>query len=214
MEYENKELCRICGGKCCKRCGCDYYVENFDVINKENMIKILDTGNVSIVSAVVFNKIKSGSTITPFLYLRARNKGRDVVDLLSLKHECSMLTDTGCPYDLDHRPRGGVNYIPYPNNECKRCDNEQLEIRKWEPYQNLLFKMVKRYAHMSVDERFRLDVENLFIDVFNENFEGVAAGEIEDVLSSIASLASCFPEEYENARKKCLLTSPLIRKLR
>lgn len=29
IEYENKELCAKCGGICCKKSGCDYFVSDF-----------------------------------------------------------------------------------------------------------------------------------------------------------------------------------------
>ncbi len=214
MEYENKDICRVCKKKCCKKCGCDYYVEDFEVINKESMIKILDTGNVSVVSSMVIKDLKKEErTITPFLYLRARNVGRDVIDLLSLKRQCLMLKKDGCSYSLKDRPSGGVNFIPQEDFKCKRCDDPLEEIRKWEPYQNLLYKMVRRYAHMSVDERFKLDVLNLFVDILNENFEGVVEEEIKDVLSCLTNLSMCFPEEFECAKRKCLLTSKVLRSI-
>lgn len=212
MNYENYELCHECGGRCCKKSGCDYYTSDFDALTKEALINILNTGNVSIVAAMVLNDSKQGEILmAPILYLRARNEGREVVDLLSLKRRCSMLTDEGCTYSLKERPSGGVHFIPYENNKCKRDDDARDELLKWLPYQNVLGRMVKRYAHMSVDARLRLDVETLFKDILNENYEGVAREELEDVLSGLPELMSCFPKEYEKARKACLLTSKILR---
>lgn len=214
MDYENHELCRECGGRCCKKCGCDYYVSDFEALTKEALINILDTGNVSIVAAMVLKDLKSGEQLmTPLLYLRARNEGRDVVDLLSLKKQCSMLTSEGCTYSVDERPSGGVHYIPREDNKCKRDDDPKAEFYKWLPYQNVLSRMVKRYAHMSVDARLRLDVEELFKDILNENIDGVAKEELEEVLSGLPNLVSFFPDEYERARKACLLTSKILRKM-
>lgn len=51
MEYENKEICKKCGGFCCKKSGCDYFVSDFGFITKGKIIEALETGNVSIVSA-------------------------------------------------------------------------------------------------------------------------------------------------------------------
>lgn len=33
MEYVNKDLCEKCGGYCCKKSGCDYGVDNFDILH-------------------------------------------------------------------------------------------------------------------------------------------------------------------------------------
>lgn len=46
MELENKDICTKCGGKCCKKSGCDYFVSDFDLINKNRLLEILATGNV------------------------------------------------------------------------------------------------------------------------------------------------------------------------
>ena len=29
-KYENKEICKQCGGYCCKKSGCDYFVSDFE----------------------------------------------------------------------------------------------------------------------------------------------------------------------------------------
>ena len=38
MEYENKEICKKCGGFCCKKSGCDYFVSDFGFITKGKII--------------------------------------------------------------------------------------------------------------------------------------------------------------------------------
>lgn len=63
MEYENKELCSKCGGRCCKKSGCDYYVSDFKSIDKNTIIKVLETGNVSIVSAFKYEILRNGKKL-------------------------------------------------------------------------------------------------------------------------------------------------------
>lgn len=214
MEYENKDICKKCGGFCCKKSGCDYYVSDLDVINKENLSKLLDTGNVSIVAAIQFSKLNNGKKCcTPFLYLRARNVDRDVIDLFSMKKQCSMLTDTGCMYDISKRPSGGVNLIPGENMKCSPLLDPRVEVAKWNDYQNILSKLVKRYSGMSVDARFRLDVENVFFDILTENFDGVSPIEIADVLACFNDLVEIFPDEFKKARAR-VNSNPLVLKKR
>lgn len=214
MDHINSEYCSNCKGRCCKKSGCDYFINDFEVINKAYLTQVLDTGNVSIVSVLLFDKLPDGKDVcTPFLYLRARNVGRDVVDLYSLKKQCSMLTDTGCMYTPEERPSGGLNLIPNEDyHKCKPDKSIPEEISKWAPYQNLLSKLVKRYSGMSVDERFRKDVEQVFVDVLSENFEGVAKEEIKDILSSIMDLAVQFEEEYKRALNRCGLAYNVLRR--
>ena len=145
-KYEDKDICKSCGGLCCKKSGCDYYVSDFPSVTKSEILKALETGNVSIVAAIDIQRINGKLVASPILYLRARNKDRDVIDLFSMKRECSMLTDTGCSYDLEHRPAGGANLIPKKNilgiYKCRPSVNHLEEMEKWLPYQSLLGKMV------------------------------------------------------------------------
>ena len=60
--YENKNICSSCGGVCCKKSGCDYFVSDFPSITKSEILKALETGNISIVAGVDIQKI-NGKTI-------------------------------------------------------------------------------------------------------------------------------------------------------
>ena len=105
------------------------------MLNKNTVLDLLKTGNFSIVSALKFSKTKDGKTIvSPFLYLKARNEDRDLIDLFSMKRQCSMLTPTGCSYDLENRPAGGVTLIP-SKERCTPLLNPMDELNKWTPYQ-------------------------------------------------------------------------------
>ena len=202
-KYEDKDICSRCGGFCCKKSGCDYSTDNFTDLSINSLQEKLAEGNMSIVAMLTFHELSNGKlTVSPFLYLRARNKDRDVVDLLSLKKTCSMLTDTGCSYSLEDRPKGGVNLLP---REPKPCvpDVDPYEIVKgWERYQKVLQRLVKRITGMSVDARLREDVINLYVDILEENFDGVSPIEIEDIRGMIFSLIKVYPEELRIAQKR------------
>lgn len=207
---ENLEYCKRCGGYCCKKCGCDYSAKDFENLSLNGLCKILKEGNISVVSYLEFIELKSGRIVAdPFLYLRARNKNRDIIDLLSLKTTCSMLTEDGCTYDKEHRPSVGLNLIPGESRfECKPNERPIDIINTWKPYQNTLKKIVKRYTNMTVENKLRQDVENLFIDVLNQNFEEVALEEKVDVLTMLPLLIEAYPKEfricYQNYQNKSL----------
>lgn len=199
MEFENKDLCAKCQGKCCKKCGCDYFINDFVEINKNSILKILETNNVSIVSALKSEYLPNGKKVLePFLYLRARNVDRGVVDLLSLKKRCSLLTDTGCLYSLEKRPSGGVNLIP-DENGCYQLVNQKEAILKWGPYQNLLSKIVKRLTGKTVLEVFENDIENMLYEFINKKFEKFSETEIEEVIPLIKDFANLYPHLLYNA---------------
>lgn len=56
-KYEDKDICKSCGGMCCKKSGCDYYVSDFPSITKSEILKALETGNISIVAAINIQEI-------------------------------------------------------------------------------------------------------------------------------------------------------------
>lgn len=200
MEFENKDLCKKCGGRCCKKSGCDYFVSDFDVIDKSSLVKLLDTGNVSIVAALSFRTLKNKDRVVePFLYLRARNIDRGIVDLFSLKKTCSMLTDEGCTYTLENRPGGGVNLIPSIEG-CRPFKQPVDELKKWAPYQSLLSKLVKRYTGKSVEENLKEDIKMVFYQFITRDFAGVAEVELFDMLSCLPELASIYEDCYLEAR--------------
>lgn len=183
--------------------GCDYFVSDFKTINKETIINVLSTGNVSIVAALIFKMNKEGKKYCmPYLYLRTRNTNRGIVDLFSMKTTCSMLTETGCSYSKEDRPGGGLNLIPKKTGLCEPYKNPIEELKKWEPYQGLLGKIVKRYTDHGVNEKLKQDVEDTFYMILTKQFDGIADEEIKDILGGIAELTECFPSQYQNALNK------------
>lgn len=205
--YEDKEICKECGGFCCKKSGCDYSVDDFNNLNVNSIIKILEGGYVSIVSFQNFRRINGRMTNTPFLYLRARNVNRPAVDLLSMKTRCSALTDTGCMYTLEDRPSGGVNLIPCRDEACHPDKNPMDIVMGWSKYQSDLRKVVKRVTGKSVEEQMKEDAYKLFCDIVNKRFDGVMKMEIQDVLGMLPMLVEVYPNEFERSKKSipCIL---------
>ena len=115
---ENKEVCKNCGGRCCKKSGCDYWPSDLPDKTYKGILKFLENGKVSIVAMMNFKRINGKLCNFPFLYLRERNTGRDVVDLLSMKTPCSNLTEHGCSYTYEERPSGGKNLTPSKDGLC------------------------------------------------------------------------------------------------
>ena len=209
MRTEDRDICRECGGFCCKKSGCDYSPKDFKDLGTKALLDILNEGNVSIVSAFDYSVLPDGRKVPKYLlYLRARNIDRGPVDLFSFKKQCSMLTDTGCSYDLEERPFGGANLVPVGMNpktklpDCYVDENSLDIILSWESYQNALRKAVKRITGNTVEVQFEKDVEEVFYQVLNEDFEGIARIEIKDMLSGLPMMAEIFPEAYERARKR------------
>lgn len=203
---ENKDICKECGGYCCKKCGCDYFVSDFESIKMNYIEEALQTRRVSIVAALDFSLNKNKKLmVEPVLYLRARNINRGAIDLLSLKTTCASLTEDGCYYNLEDRPAGGAALIPKKVGSNIACYSEidrLEELNKWRPYQDVLQKVVRKHTGMNVYSKLRSDAEQLFVDIIEEKFEGVSKDELRDVLGLLPRLHEVYPDEYQKALKR------------
>lgn len=196
-KYENKEICKKCKGECCKKCGCDYSTNDFQDLSMKALEEILKEGKTSIVAAIDIKRTKNGTKyIVPYLYLRVRNKNRGIVDLISMKSCCSVLTERGCPYSLENRPSGGVNLIPSEvKGKCYPLIDQFEIVKGWEKYQVTLTKMVKRLTGKTVDRILREDTEQLVYDIMIGNFDYVSDREKQEIYPLIRELMDIYKEE-------------------
>lgn len=194
---ENTEVCKNCGGRCCKKSGCDYWPSDLQDKTYKGILKFLENGKVSIVAMMNFKRINGKLCNFPFLYLRERNTGRDVVDLLSMKTPCSNLTEHGCSYTYEERPSGGKNLTPSKDGLCYPKEDNLQKVLEWSPYQKQLEKIVKRYTGLSVDNKIKEDVVTLLTDIKEENFKNVSELEIIDVKRMLPMLIECYKEQAE-----------------
>lgn len=194
---ENTEVCKNCGGRCCKKSGCDYWPSDLSDKTYKGILKFLENGKVSIVAMMNFKRINGKLCNFPFLYLRERNTGRDVVDLLSMKTPCSNLTEHGCSYTYEERPSGGKNLTPSKDGLCYPKEDNLQKVLEWSPYQKQLEKIVKRYTGLSIDNKIKEDVVTLLTDIKEENFKNVSELEIIDVERMLPMLIECYKEQAE-----------------
>lgn len=194
---ENTEVCKNCGGRCCKKSGCDYWPSDLPDKTYKGILKFLENGKVSIVAMMNFKRINGKLCNFPFLYLRERNTGRDIVDLLSMKTPCSNLTEHGCSYTYEERPSGGKNLTPSKDGLCYPKEDNLQKVLEWSPYQKQLEKIVKRYTGLSIDNKIKEDVVTLLTDINEENFKNVSELEIIDVKRMLPMLIECYKEQAE-----------------
>lgn len=201
-KYINEEMCKECGGRCCKKGGCQYAPTDFENLKFNYLLEKLNEGYISIVAALDVNNINGRSYVTPYLYVKSRNVGRPVVDLYSLRTRCSALSDTGCMYDSEHRPSGGLNLIPAKDEKGRCCypEKDPMEfIQMWQPHQNVLRKLIKQLTGKSAEAKLKEDIYNVFLDIFYYRFEGVSKEELREVLNDTLMLQMNFQQEYVNA---------------
>lgn len=213
IKNENINICRECGGMCCKKSGCDYSANDFKNCSYDNLLKELLKGDKSIICYIKFNEDNNGNlTYSSFLYLRARNNNRGPVDLISLKTGCALLMENGCPFDYKHRPEGGRNLKPVKSSEgsCRPVKNPIDISMSWKPHQKTLRRLVLNITGMNVEQKISEDVENLFYDVLMKKFDGVSLVELEDIKGFVPLLIRTFPNEFDSAMKKYKNNQPKV----
>lgn len=142
--YVDKDMCKKCGGVCCKQNGCVYLPEDFKTMNINYLMEELNKGNISISgqpSPVLF----LGDAWTYILYLRARNEDSPIVDLFGKGGPCINLTERGCSLKSDKRPSLGKSVKPTRiGGPCKQMHDPSDMTNAWLKYQALLKRMVAK----------------------------------------------------------------------
>lgn len=177
----NSEYCRKCGGEyCCKVCGCAYSPMDFLVFrqeySKEDRVKYLiwriRKGDISFdhrrvknqkTGAFVFTgdpRYRENVTVSKekllegqgLLYLRARNRGKRICDIIHYNWETdgpcvNWSEESGCRYKLfGKKPRGGQRLIP--GKTPMYCDAKYSEIDaalEWSNFQDVLYEVFRYF---------------------------------------------------------------------
>lgn len=210
-KIEEKNICAKCGGFCCKKSGCDYFVTDFESLKIDYLMEVLNEGRTSVVASLDFQRLANGKLVcSPILSLRARNRNREVIDLLSFKTTCASLEENGCHYDLENRPSGGATLIPGENMTCYSEVDRVEELKKWMPYQKILERIVKRFTGMSVHAKLKEDVENLFYRILTKDYSDVMDIELADVNGMLPLLKEVYFEEALKAAIRYEQGKPVV----
>lgn len=154
-KIENKQLCKECGGRCCKRMGCHYSPDDFEEITYESLKKEIEKGFISIDwwEGNPFEENKDDD-IGRAYYLRIRNKDGEIVDP-SWGGECILLTDDGCLLSYEERPKGARMLEP-DEYGCISYYNKQQAARDWYKYNDILSKLAEEFGYNEEDEELDL----------------------------------------------------------
>ena len=117
----NPGMCKECGGRCCKKCGCSHFPEDLNM-TFENIVKEIKERKMSI------DRLEHEG------YVAYGNIGR-----------CVFLTEEGCKLDYESRPSGGRYIVPFWSG-CYALYTPQEFIDKWIPYQKLLKDLIKFFS--------------------------------------------------------------------
>ena len=188
MRCDCTEYCRkICKGRdCCQNSGCvlapsDVYVLEHE-FNREERIKaiimLLKRGDYSIDHKMLKNKRTGALTVSgsPYdrrsysvdrnkcldgegvLYLRAKNKGKKIVDIIHFNWEsdgpcASWDPKNGCKFKYSKRPKGGRMLIPDDGLRFDGCEAKYHEIdaaREWLQFQDVMYEVFMYFKKLDL----------------------------------------------------------------
>ena len=157
---KNPELCKTCGGKCCKRCGCFVSPDDFEKWfgappTLELVERELRKGYLSIVA------VDYGSDSIFGMLLRMRRYGEQVVimddspDIVAGRFgPCvAWRKESGCMFDWEQRPAGGKLLKPGSTpRECV-CDYfVESAAGEWLMFPDLLTDLANNYRGSKISE--------------------------------------------------------------
>lgn len=143
---ENKELCKKCGGICCKRMSGMYAPSDFKEVTIDAMIKSLNTGIYSLDwwEGDPRKDISEEDELTQTYYIRPRHIDSSIVDP-SWGGTCIHLTEYGCKLQYINRPENCRDLIPnIDNTKCHGPKTKSERVIEWIPYQDILSKCYSR----------------------------------------------------------------------
>lgn len=149
-ELTDYDICKKCGGDCCKAMGCHLSPEflgdldpDKDYEEIKNKIKeLLDTGNYSIDWWNGDTEDIKELGIVP--YLRIRNVCSPIIDA-SWGGRCKLLTDNGCSLSFEDRPKGGKYLIPNNEDDCEAKYDKKQSAKDFRKYHNILEDLIDEY---------------------------------------------------------------------
>jgi Fe-S-cluster containining protein len=162
--YLNVELCKKCGGKCCKRFPGIAYPEDFKKPLKDSLLKAFTSGNWAI---DWYEGDPTGKDeLSKAFFIRPKIK--DVKELFdpSWGGECIFLTKDGCILNPNERPKGCrmLESISLKNCILHAAKDKKDAAMAWLPYTKMILDITEIMGE-SQDQAHIYETPN-FLDTF------------------------------------------------
>jgi hypothetical protein len=163
--YENKEMCSTCGGKCCKSLSGINSPEQFGAPDKNllrhNLLKNLKSGRYTI------DWWEADNEMPKTYYMRPSLKGREgkIKDpARSGDAACNFLTDKGCELGHEERPTECTTLEPKMKGNEYACEQKSKldSVKPWVPYQDVMNLVLKRAIYEGYDKQY---IENKKVSI-------------------------------------------------
>ena len=142
--YEDTSICSTCKGACCKSMGCHFAPSDFNEITFDTLKTEIDKGYISI-DWWEGDALKKSNRKRSY-FLRIRNKNANIIDP-SYGGVCSLLTDKGCPFPYEKRPKGARMLIPSLHGSCVTKYGKQQSAIDWLVYEDILTALHNHYIN-------------------------------------------------------------------
>lgn len=154
----NYEICKSCKEKrgltCCQTCPCELSPTDLKEVTKENILKLLDTGYVTIDSWDGDLTFAGYDEYKHVYYLRARSREDQGPVEFGFGGCCSLLVDAeGCLLDFKHRPYYGrtMPVCGSNSNLDPELSSKQRSCLEWRPYHDLLEEVIRELVKLNVE---------------------------------------------------------------
>ena len=160
-KYVDYEMCKKCGGACCKQNGCVYAPTDFKSMDFSYLKEEIEKGKISISGQA---SSFAGGMWTYIPYLRAKNNDAEIVDLITKGGPCANLTEKGCSLTEEERPTFGLLVKPTKIGGPWKLENQEQALN-WIDYSDVLEKLVKYYTNKEVIDVVVEEISKQIIEI-------------------------------------------------
>lgn len=181
-------ICKHCGGLCCKKSGCGLFPEDIGhCVRYSKILKKLSTGKYSLILSFYTDE---DNNIFYQLRMRTRNVGRDVIDFFSPTTACVFWKpDRGCSLTDSTRPYEGLHLVPSITYNCKYDFTSEIAFNAWAPVQD---EMKKAFRHISENGA---TVADYLLVQYNQNIKEMRENKTEKNKRYISTVESYLKQE-------------------
>lgn len=201
-KYIDYEMCKKCGGACCKQNGCVYKPTDFKSMDFSYLKQELEKGRISISGQAT--KI-GGSAWTYMPYLRARNKNAEIIELVPIGNPCINLTDTGCSLSEEERPTYGLLVKPTKiGGPCEKINSD--DATDWLYYSEVLEKLVKYYTNKEIIDVLVDEISKKIVEINKKIKNRIKLNSMEKMIADwYYKIMANSPYFYPDEVKKMIL---------
>lgn len=144
--YINVELCKKCGGKCCKFYPGIAIPSDFGNTKEEILNNLTEAFKSGLWTIDWLNRKNEEYFVRPAI------KGKEFLIFdHSISGECVFLNTNGCKLDESNRPSGCLLLEPRDGEKCIQHLSKKEAINQWNKYKNILFEAAAKAENLGED---------------------------------------------------------------